>query len=130
MVRIDNFLEGSERISLQKRLQEAVKDKPKEERRKIEMELGKPEKIPGYFGETPGSTTSIEERTIKIIANDKNELDLIERYFKISSFREKNVRDIDMLISFLLAIDSGHLRYDGKDKNLYYISDNDEEVLL
>lgn len=97
------------------------------QKRKIEQKLLKPEILPTYLGKIPGKGP-VEKRTIKIICESEIEVALIKKYFKISEYKELNIRDISLLLKLLTALEEGILKY---EKNtLFFIHENGEEIKL
>jgi len=103
-----------------KKFKKLIKNKNKKEQRKIEQKFLKPEKIPAYVGEVP-KKNPVERRTIQIICNSDKEIEIIQKYFKVSEYNGKNIRDISLFITFLKTLERGEIKYDEEKKKLYCI---------
>lgn len=124
---IDSFLDGKR--SRAAKFEELARGKTKEQRRELEKTLLKPQVLPEYSGNIPGKS-SIENRTVKIIFETSMDLELFKRHFKVSAYKELNVRDILLLIKFLSLLDEHILEYDSKEGTLFVIGETGEKTFL
>ena len=105
-----SFTKHSERL---KQFQELAKGKTKEERRKLEMEMLKPEESSPYTGPQP-TRGVISEVTVKLVFPNKEAFSLFDRHFPIRKYIEQSVSDLKLLIAFLRSLEEGSLTYDKK----------------
>lgn len=111
------------------RFQKAVAGKSKEEVRELERTLLKPNALPPFAGKRPPRST-IEQRTVKIIFETDESIELFKQFFKVSSFKEQNTREIGAIVALVEAMDRGSLRYDTENKSLNFVDDQGEEWAL
>lgn len=86
--------------------------KSKEEIRKLEMELLRPEKLQMRVGAKMRAVTTLEARSILLVFPTDTSVDLFKKYFKVSKYKGQSAHRIEMLIDFLQVINTGELVYD------------------
>jgi hypothetical protein len=91
-----------------------------EEKRELEMQLLKPQKIPKYIGKPPDPKSAIEKRTIKLILPDFKTFELLKKHFNVRTYTESCIADLDLFILFLKALESGEITYNKKENELTY----------
>jgi hypothetical protein len=91
-----------------------------EEKRKLEMETMRPERLPHYGGEEPGATASdpIGSRVVKVVLRTDATLDLMRKHFGVRNYVEPNIREIVKFEALLQALEEGIITYD-KESNTY-----------
>jgi len=112
--------------SRRKRFEDATKGKSKEDVRELERALLKPDALPPFTGKRP-PRSSIEQRTVKIIFETDEAMELFRQFFRVSSFKEQNTREIGAIVALVEAMDRGSLRYDPTQKVLNFVDDQGEE---
>ena len=87
---------------------------PEKEKRKLEVEKLKPDRLPPYIGESPSieAKRPIEKQTIRLVFKNMNDHELFCRYFKVANYVEKSVNNLELLTDFLKAIESGDIIYE------------------
>lgn len=108
------------------RFKKLAKGKTKEEVRELERTLLKPDVIPPFTGERPAKS-SVEQRTVKIIFESDEDIDLFKHFFKVNTYKEQNTREIGAIVALVEAMDRGSLRYDQEQKTLNFVDDQGAE---
>ena len=111
------------------RIEELSFGKTNEEKRELERQLLKPDRIQPYTGTIPGQGP-VEQRTLKMIFNSMGEMELFSKHFKVSNYKGANTRDVDILMAFVMALESGVLEFNHEDGNLYFVTDQNEKIML
>lgn len=113
-MRIEQFLSKGSRPNRVEQFERLVEGKSKEERRKIEMEMLRPDPIPPYIGEERRYIVN-SEHTVKFVFASQDEMDLFGKYIPIASYIEKSVTDLKIIFDLLNAIENGHIVYNKKN---------------
>jgi hypothetical protein len=93
--------------------------KSKQEVRKLEEEMLKPEKLKPYIGKK-SFADGVKDKSCKIFFNDEEDWDLFNKYFQISVYVEPSVANIKLLIDFLHAMEEGQVNYDTKSRKFTF----------
>lgn len=118
MVGINEFL-GGKGDSRVERFKAASKGKSKEDVRRLEQTLLKPEVLPPFTGKK-GVKDSLQSLIIKIVLPNKRALKLFSEHFSISKHVENSVINIDLLLLLLEGLHKGKIVYDKKNKKIRY----------
>jgi hypothetical protein len=101
--------------------EKAIEDDLSEpEKRQLEMELLKPEKIPAYIGKTPTPLNNINSRTVKLVFPNNKSFSLLKKFFNIREYVENCISDLELFLLFLEALETGEIKYDKENKKLTY----------
>lgn len=100
----------------------------KREKRVLEQKLLKPEALPTFVGTRPAGS-AVEERTVKIIFETDEDLELFKRFFRVNNYKGQNTRDVDIIVALVEALDRGSLEYNASDKTLNFVTDSERIVL-
>lgn len=111
------------------RFQKASQDKDKEEVRELERTLLKPDALPPYTGKRP-PRSGIKQRTVKMIFDTDESMELLKRFCKVNTFKEQNSHDVGVIVALLEALDRGSLRYDTEHKTLNFVDEQGEQWAL
>lgn len=90
------------------------------EKRKLEMEMLKPEKLPHYTGKLPGieAATPVQSRTVKVVLRTDEEFHQVKEHFGLRNYVEQNIKDVDKLVALLNALDDRTIIYDAETKTI------------
>jgi hypothetical protein len=115
MSNIQDFL-GKKTGGRVARYKELAEGKTEEEKRKLEMRLLKPEKIPPHVTEKANYNTfsPIATHTVHIIFPDDESLALFKRHFKVGQYVKPSLTDIDKLVAILQLLEDEIIVYDNK----------------
>ncbi len=94
----------------------------KAEERILEETLLVPEKIPAYTGKKAAPATP-RDYAVTFFFRDAESLALVQKHFRVSSYVEKAVSNVALLLALLEKLESGELSYDVKTKQLTVPSD-------
>lgn len=109
-----------------KRFAKAAEGKTKEEVRELERTLLKPDVLPPFTGKKP-PRSSVEQRSVKIIFETDEDMELFRQHFRVNTFKEQNTREIGAIIALVDAFSRGVLRFDSKTNTLNFIDEQGEE---
>lgn len=94
----------------------------KQEERLLEETLLIPEKIPAYTGKKAAPATP-RDYAVTFFFGDADSLALVQKHFRVSSYVEKAVSNVALLMALIEKLETGELRYDVKTKQLTVTSD-------
>lgn len=126
---IDSYFSGTRRSRV-KLFEKVSKEKSKKKRRRMEERFLKPYVIPEYDGKLPGYNNPVESRKVMIIFDSEADLNLFRKFFKVSSYKGFNVRDVSLLLLFLDALENGSLEYDKEERKINFVGDTGERIPL
>lgn len=97
--------------------EKVVKASTKAEERKLEETMLTPEKLPAYTGKKTTAATP-RDYAVTFFFHDADSLALVQKYFRVSTYVEKAVGNVSLLMALLENLESGELYYDVKAKSL------------
>ena len=124
MAGIRDFVGADTRV---KKFLAAREGLPNEEARQLERTLLKPETLPSFTGERP-TKSSIDNRTVIIIFEQDEDVELFKQFFRVNNYKGQNTRDVGKLMYYLEALERGSLVLE--DDGLYCVTDQGDKVLL
>lgn len=113
---INDFIDSADKA---KKFDIMRKGKTKEEVRQLEQKFLKPSKLPAYH-KPENAKDALISRTIKLVFVTEADVELFKKHFKVSTYKENNVLDTNLLIALLTELEEGRLAYDEKAKLLRY----------
>jgi len=115
MAGILDFLDDETKNRRTKKFEERFSNSDEGDKRKLEKEMLKPEKLKHYTGPKPRAQT-LADRSVKIIFPNDELMEIFKKHFRVtnSKFVEKSVPNIKLLISFLRKLESKEITYDKK----------------
>ena len=113
----DFLFDGTEESPSEK-FERLSKGKSRSEKRRLEKQILRPDKLPPYAGPKPRERTELEDLAIMIILANKEDFNLFKKYFPLAKSKYKYValRNLRLLKEFLNLLESGQLQYD-REKN-------------
>jgi len=115
---IQDFLGKGKATDRSTKYEELSKGKTEGEKRKLEMQLLKPEKIPPHLSGLADKNTfsDIAKRTVKVVFPDSESLTLFRKHFKVSDRIEPSLLGIDKLMAVVQLLEDRKITYDDKSK--------------
>lgn len=107
--------------------------KDKSGTREAERVCLKPSRISPYIGKLPGGGP-IENRTVTVVFDSAEDLDLFRKFFKVNEYQGLNVGtrggNLIPLFLFLDALDRGVLSVDKENHKLEVVLDDGERIQI
>ena len=112
---ISNFLSINKDEAKIKKNEELSKGRSKENKRKLELVLFVPDKLPKFQLRNQAKN---QELSVKIFFRSIEEYNLFDKYFGIAQYIEKTMSNIDPILSILKLFECGKLKIDKKTKEI------------
>jgi hypothetical protein len=117
---IQDFLGEGKSKSRAVKFQELAEGKTQEEKRNLEAQLLKPEKIPAYTHEETKKSqfSQISAHSVRMVFPDDESLELFKKHFKVSEYVELSLGKpgMDKLLAVVQLLENGQITYDQKTK--------------
>jgi hypothetical protein len=108
------------------RFAKAAEGKTKEEVRDLERALLKPDVLTPFTGKKPPKS-SVEQRTVKIIFETDEDMELFRQFFRVNAFKEQNTRELGPIIALVDALNRDVVRYNQQTQTLNFVDEQGEE---
>jgi len=116
MTEIKDFFGNGKGKSRIERFEALSDGKSQEEKRGLELQLLKPDKIPPHIHEKADKSkfSPITTRSVRMVFPDDESLELFKKHFSVSRHVEASLTDMDKLLAIIRLLDSGEVTYDKK----------------
>jgi len=115
---IQDFFGGKRGKSRVEKFEGLSEGKTKEEKRQLEVEVLKPDKIPPHVHEKTeySKFSPIASHSVRIVFPDDESLELFKKHFNVSRHVEASLTSMDKFMEIIRLLDDGIIVYDNKLK--------------
>jgi len=113
----------SKEFDVMKRFAKLIEGKTKEEIRKIEYSLLKPETLPPYMGKTTAQTEH-QKRTVAFTFKTQKDVQKLSSHFQVLTYQGNNLHKTDWLMEIVRLLDIGAMEWREETKSFHILNKN------